>query len=85
MLLQVNTSGSTNRYYQFLDKGGVYMNKFRMLAGILIITLFVLGIAAIFCGIWLVYIPAAFIILGIILIVLSLLINQLIPSRKRGD
>lgn len=85
MLLQVNTSGSTNQYYQFLDKGGVYMNKFRMLAGVLIITLFVLGIAAIFCGLWLVYIPAAFIILGIILIVLSLLINQLIPSRKGGD
>lgn len=61
------------------------MNKLKMLAALLIITLFILGVGAIFYGLLLISTALAFIILGLMLIAISVLVNQLIPSHKGGD
>lgn len=61
------------------------MNKLKILAALLIITLFILGVGAIFYGLLLISTALAFIILGLMLIGISILINQLIPSHKGGD
>lgn len=61
------------------------MDKIRLLAALLIIVLFLLGIGAIFYGLLLISTALAFIILGLMLIAISVLINQLIPSQKGGD
>ncbi|MFW3611356.1 hypothetical protein ACN9U3_03155 [Staphylococcus caprae] len=61
------------------------MNKFRLLAAILIILLFLLGIGAIFYGLLLISTSIAFIVLGIMLIIISVLVNQLIPNQGGGD
>lgn len=58
------------------------MDKIRLLAAFLIIVLFLLGVVAIFYGLLLISTALAFIVLGLMLIVISVLINQLIPSRK---
>lgn len=54
-------------------------------AAILIILLFVIGVGAIFYGLWLISVPIAFIVLGIVLITVSVFINLMIPSRRGGD
>ena len=59
--------------------------KTLVLAAILIILLFVIGVGAIFYGLWLISVPIAFIVLGIVLITVSVFINLMIPSRRGGD
>lgn len=59
--------------------------KTLILAAILIILLFVIGVGAIFYGLWLISVPIAFIVLGIVLITVSVFINLMIPSRRGGD
>lgn len=61
------------------------MDKLRILAAILIILLFVIGVGAIFYGLWLISVPIAFIVLGLVLIAVSVFINLMIPSRRGGD
>lgn len=61
------------------------MNKLKILAAILIIALFILGVGAIFYGLLLISTALAFIVLGLMLIGISILVNQLIPSHKGGD
>lgn len=60
------------------------MDKTRTLLALLIIVLFLAGLGAIFYGLLLVSLSLAFVVLGIFLMGLSVIINQLIPSQKGG-
>lgn len=60
------------------------MKHIKIILGLLIIALLLFGLGAIFYGLHSIYPPIAYIVIGIVSVLLSAVINQIIPN-KGGD